>query len=180
MTKKTIPEITIASRMRAETLLTTPAHGYRNVISIGGVGDRKPEGFLEIAPARRLRLEFDDVDPADLRGIYMGFDYRAASSEQVASLIAFCRKIDGKTLIHCAAGISRSAASACILAAIRLGPGREIEALGHVRRLKADIRPNTHVLRLADKALGCGGKLVLAHGQVFEGTRRILMLRDVA
>ena len=48
------------------------------------------------------------------------------------SLADNLRPVGGKVLIHCGAGISRSAAAAMIIYACWLGPGREQEAMEKV------------------------------------------------
>lgn len=56
-------------------------------------------------------------------------------------------------LIHCHMGTSRSTAAAAIILG-QHNPGREAEALAHVRRIRRPSWPNSLMLRLADELLG--------------------------
>ena len=155
------PEFTIADRFGAEQLLLSPQHGghFQYVVSIGDPGERPPKG-LEDHPARVLRLEFHDMlqpPPADWVGIFAPPD-----PVHVARLVDFCAGIDGPALIHCHAGISRSAAAAFVLVSQRLGPGRELEALEIVLASRPQAWPNRRIVALADERMGRGGALVAA------------------
>jgi predicted protein tyrosine phosphatase len=153
-----IPEIVIASFERAENMLRRPDHdGIRSVVSIGEVGSSPPAEFRWL-PLRKLRLEFADVTKSAHEKMLLGG--KRATRAQVDELVEFLRGVDGKILFHCAAGVSRSAAAACIFVAMRMGPGKERQALEYVRMVKQTIHPNKHVLRLADEALGLGGALL--------------------
>jgi len=65
-------------------------------------------------------------------------------------------------LIHCAAGISRSPATAFIFFCIHLGPGRENEALTRTAQNSESpwIWPNALMVRYADEMLGREGHMV--------------------
>lgn len=56
-------------------------------------------------------------------------------------------------LINCHMGTSRSTAAAAIILA-QHNPGREVEALAHVRRIRQPSWPNSLMLRLADELMG--------------------------
>lgn len=104
--------------------------------------------------ARRVRLVFEDATSQAEGG---------PSERDVERLIAFARVVDptqGKILVHCQAGISRSSAAAMIVLAVVLGPGREDEALAHVRRTHAHVRPNRRMLELGDALLRAEGRLL--------------------
>jgi len=151
-----IPEIVIASFEVAQIILRRPDwDGVRHLVSIGDPGSMTPAPF-DLFPMGKLRLEFDDVNGTAL--VRAGFV--RATPEQIAALVAFLRGVSGKVLFHCAAGIGRSPAAACILAAMRLGPGREREALEHVLAIRPAIHPNKHMLGLADDLLERGGALL--------------------
>jgi predicted protein tyrosine phosphatase len=130
----------------------------RHLVSIGDPSTPAPASFAEL-PARKLRLEFVEFNGT----IALSAGYVRATPVQVCELITFLRGVDtGKVLFHCAAGIGRSPAAACILAALHLGPGREREALLHVQSIKPTVHPNEHMLRLADEALERQGHLPTA------------------
>jgi predicted protein tyrosine phosphatase len=102
------------------------------------------------APAH-LRLRFDDIE-ADCAG--------APQEAHVAEAFAFARLQEGRLLVHCHAGISRSGAMSFALLAEALGPGREAQALEQLLAQRPVIVPNGRVVKLADKVMGRGGALV--------------------
>lgn len=144
----------------------------RYAISIGSTPHSpSPRGLKQL---RRpyIRLEFDDIEVARNR-----FGYVGSTEEDVRKIVTFSRRIKddpGPTLVHCAAGISRSSAASLILLAILLGPGQETEAVGHVldvvewcgesglREVGTGIRPNRRIVWLGDTLLGLGGALLRA------------------
>jgi predicted protein tyrosine phosphatase len=151
-----IPEIVIASFDVAQLILgRRDWDGVRHVVSIGDPGSITPAPF-DGFPLGKLRLEFDDVNGS--AAVRAGFV--RATPEQIGQLVAFLRGVSGKVLFHCVAGIGRSSAAACILAAMRLGPGREREALEYVLAVKQAIHPNKRMLSLADDLLERGGALL--------------------
>lgn len=152
------PEIIIASWREAEGLLNSPSLGaeIRQVISIGDPAEPPPVGLEERKP--RLRLCFEDVieDAAWARG---------PTREDVQTIIGFARRVEaaeGKLLIHCSAGISRSSAAALIVLATWLGAGHETEAAERVFSISPDADPNPRMVEYADELLGCGGALIRA------------------
>ncbi|MFP4104259.1 dual specificity protein phosphatase family protein, partial [Coleofasciculus sp.] len=89
-------------------------------------------------------------------------DYVLATSEHIRQVIDFVPIISqegGDVLIHCQAGISRSAAIALTIYAILLGAGQEEEALSLVLKNRPQAVPNIWIAQLADEALGRNGKL---------------------
>jgi predicted protein tyrosine phosphatase len=81
----------------------------------------------------------------------------------VEQIVAFAADVDGPTLIHCAAGISRSTAAGLILLALRTGPGREEQAYEHLFRVRPRAVPNRRMVWMADHLLGRNGALVSLH-----------------
>jgi predicted protein tyrosine phosphatase len=82
--------------------------------------------------------------------------------DDIEQLVHFAREVDlrqGRLLVHCQSGISRSSAAAAIVLAVALGPGRETEALEHVRSVHPSGRPNKRMLELADALLRAEGRL---------------------
>ena len=90
----------------------------------------------------------------------------------VRKLLDFARSWDlaRPMVIHCYAGISRSTASAYIVAAA-LAPDRdEFELAGTLRRLSPTATPNPLLIELADGLLGRQGRMVNAVRQIGRGT----------
>lgn len=158
-----IPEFKIASRSRAEDILSDfgERSRFKYLISIGDPEEGPPRNY-DLFDGPKLRLEFDDVSK-------MSDGATLASPVDIENVIRFCHRIDGPVLIHCYAGISRSAAVACILVAMKLGPGREDEALHEVHVVKPSVYPNKHILNLADQLLDRRGKLLQAAFALFGG-----------
>lgn len=125
---------------------------YDHLVSIGDPTESLPKGYRGFK-GKKIRFEFDDITkPMD--------DATMASVVDVERLIAFLDNMNGAALIHCYAGISRSAAAACILATLKLGAGKEREALSHVEKHKPSIWPNKHILNIADQLLDRKGALL--------------------
>lgn len=161
-----IPALTIVSKEKAAHLLCANASAYEYIISIGDPDEDRPSCY-QLFSRPRLRLEFDDVTHDWPQGGRF-----AATVEQVSRLIVFCKEVDGPTLIHCGAGISRSSAAGCILAAIKLGPGRERAAIDHIAQLSSNFWPNYHVVELADKLLGRDRRLIATLAEKFGMKKR--------
>ncbi len=91
--------------------------------------------------------------------------------EHVRSLLDFARAWDRARplVINCYAGISRSTASAYIIAAA-LAPSRdEMELAGTLRRLSPTATPNIRLVSLADTLLGRSGRMVEAIRSIGRG-----------
>jgi predicted protein tyrosine phosphatase len=119
-----------------------------NAISIVDCGHEHP--FLpEIQD--RIDLKFDDI----------AFEHdMGPAAWHIAKIIRFARRIDERPLIvHCKAGISRSAAAAFIVYAVKFGPAGIRD---HFRPMLGLIYPNAEMLRLADGILGNDGALIAA------------------
>ncbi|MBZ9916763.1 MULTISPECIES: tyrosine phosphatase family protein [unclassified Mesorhizobium] len=84
--------------------------------------------------------------------------------EHVRNLLDFARRWDRARpmVVHCYAGISRSTASAYIIAAA-LAPKRdEAELARTLRRLSPSATPNPRLIAVADALLGRGGRMIAA------------------
>lgn len=107
--------------------------------------------------AERLSLLFNDItEPLD--GLTM------PNESHVRELLEFTMKWDRAKplLIHCYAGVSRSTASAYIIA-LALDPELDEAALTQkLRELSPSATPNIRLIALADDMLGRDGRMVAA------------------
>jgi predicted protein tyrosine phosphatase len=152
-------------------ILVTPLSGIHNAIS----GYRpshmvtllSPEHMIDtpagIDAARHLRIGMNDVAEAVLAE-------KPPNAQHVDDLIAFGRKWDAKApmLVHCWAGVSRSMAAAFILLNDRL-PGNERDIAQAMRRRAPHAYPNPLMVKLADAALGRGGRMIAAVEEIGRG-----------
>ena len=160
------PRIYVASLDEARRLLSSPdARDFTSIISISDGGEmNEPMAIRRAVHAEKLILFFDDLSQ-------FTHGYSAPVSEDVAKIIEFAKSIQGTTgecLIHCMAGISRSAAAAIIVRTVWC----HIEAtpemfLGEVEAAVTEIfgdfpnsYPNLLLVKLADDLLGLNGNLV--------------------
>jgi predicted protein tyrosine phosphatase len=89
----------------------------------------------------------------------------------VHSLLDFARRWDraAPMVVNCYAGISRSTASAYVIAAA-LAPQRdEVELAQTLRRLSPSATPNPRLIALADQVLGRNGRMVEAIAAIGRG-----------
>lgn len=118
----TIPKISICSLHEAENRLKTNSKDYEYLISLGspngdiGFSNESLPASFDSFHGKKLRVEFDDIEFPTENLLQMG--YCPPTKEDVRKIIEFCKEVDGPTLIHCAAGFSRSSATAAILIAI--------------------------------------------------------------
>ena len=149
-----VPEIMIevASRPEAADILSSPCRcaEVTCLVSIGDRHDQLPVGYDNVH--RKLRLLVADVVTEE--GASEGDVW------QIIELAESVRRLTGKVLIHCEAGVSRSPAAALIMYACWLGPGREREAMRRVLAQRPMAMPNRRMVELADKMLARGGCLV--------------------
>lgn len=163
-----VPKLFVFSQDKAEAVwkhdLADPK-GPRitDIISIREPRGPVPEG-LDDHPARQLRLMVNDVPYTFTAEENLGRVCVACSRDQVRRIVRFSRRVpdDGVILIHCAAGWSRSPATAFTFLAVRLGPGREAEVPQLLATVVKASAPNPRIAYLADEVLGRGGKLFRA------------------
>lgn len=153
-----LPPLTIADFDGAAALLAGPAGpALRHVVSLGDPGSAPPPGF-DAHPARKLRLEFDDIErPSPTCRWYVPCSWR-----DVERIVAFAAGVKGPTLVHCAAGVSRSTATAILLLCAELGRGREADAIATVCALRPQAWPNRRLLWMGDELLDLRGALIAA------------------
>ena len=152
------PEIIIASRTQAERLLMSkgPGPAIQHIISIGAPGDPIPAGFEPCATGIRLEF-FDDTGELGPHPWHV---------EKVIDVAHEIQRQDGKLLVHCEAGISRSSAAALTVFATWLGAGKEQEAVDRTYAAQPDAWPNNQFVELADELLGRDGALIAAVDEV--------------
>lgn len=122
-------------------------------------------------------LTFHDIDAA-IAG------WNEPQEEHLARILSFARRSHGRSLlVHCQSGVSRSTAATIAILADRLGwqdPPRVIalaRACHENGNPGANFLPNQEILRLADRLLSTGGRLVQALAAAEEKDPRTARLR---
>jgi predicted protein tyrosine phosphatase len=146
---------------------------------------RMPETFRAIGAARMVTL-LNEGTPLERPAGLAASDHLIVSMNDIVeeaeglvppgrshveTLLAFARDWDRSRpmLIHCYAGVSRSTAAACIVAAA-LNPRRdEMELARTIRRLSPTATPNALMIALADDHLGRQGRLIGAIQSIGRG-----------
>jgi len=164
----TSPGITIASYDLAEDLLgSRVGHKFTHVISINNP-EEPPPAPLEDHPGKHLILHFHDISVNPGKG-----NFTTPGLDHVRAIIKFAEDIDesSEVLCHCAAGISRSSATALIILATKLEVSsiNAMKVVQDVLAIKNIIHPNAIMVRLADEELGWDGRLMAAHSSTFTG-----------
>ncbi len=154
-----------------QAVLDGEAEGADAIVSIRGTASDIPVADLDLACTQAilgdvdafLALRFDDI------AISAYGPFQGPTMDDVSAVIEFGRRIrerkpEGRVVVHCLHGVSRSAAMALTLIADDLGPGREEEA---VQRLLAQdvegrMHPNPLIVSMADAALFRYGALAAA------------------
>ena len=110
-----------------------------------------------IAPDKHLRLPLHDI-AAEVPG------HVAPREDHIEALIEFALEWggDGDMVVHCWAGISRSTAAA-FTALCAINPlGYEAVIAARLRQASPTAHPNRLMIRLADRSLARGGRMVRA------------------
>jgi len=132
--------------------------GVTHVLTIIDPELPDPEDFALYGPHRRMVWRFHDT-------ILDAPDMVPPTPADVTAILEFGAGVRDEPiehlLIHCHMGISRSTAAAAILMA-QFNPGREADAFGHLRAIRAWSWPNSRMVGLADDLLGRDGALVAA------------------
>jgi predicted protein tyrosine phosphatase len=118
----------------------------------------------DIKAAHRLVLRFHDI-PGPQEGL------THASIADIETLITFARTWRGPAplLTHCWAGISRSTASAYIIACLHHPPGTERNLAQLLRRAAPEATPNRLMIALADEILQRDGRMIQAIAEIGRG-----------
>lgn len=120
-----------------------------------------PRGFR---PEGHLKIAVDDVwEPED--GMIL------PQAEMVGKILDFGKTWDASSplLVHCWAGVSRSTATAFILACERNPEVSEAAIAQAMRKASSSATPNPLFVRLADDMLGRGGRMVDAVAAIGKG-----------
>ncbi len=139
-------DLIIASRELASKILHDPNRHVDFLVSVCDPNRDPPSGFFYIRKECKLRLEFWDIR-------YDTKQPNIPSVEDVQAIIEFTHNnikpiVEEKpiVLVHCEAGISRSAATAQIILE-ELGL-TEQEAIAEVMRVRPQAIPNQYLLQL--------------------------------
>jgi predicted protein tyrosine phosphatase len=165
--------LTICSKECAEEILTSPkAKLLTHVVSIGEPGSEPPLGFQSDESdfeGHKLRLEFDDITAAGGWSAVMAGYQCPRPSDALALITFFKRNVlvrpSPRVLIHCAQGISRSAAGGLTLLFMNYGEAdRAARELWALNPEGDTFHPNPLFIALLDEALQAGTELIRAAG----------------
>ncbi|ESY10401.1 tyrosine phosphatase family protein [Mesorhizobium sp. C386A] len=155
---------------------TVAKSGAERVLSLLAAGTEVTRP-ASIARENHLHLVMHDIAVAQDGMTMPGEDH-------VRNLLDFARKWDRvkPMVVHCYAGISRSTASAYIIAAA-LAPKRdEVELAQTLRKLSPSATPNPRLIAVADALLSRQGRMIEAieaigrGADAFEGTPFVLKI----
>jgi predicted protein tyrosine phosphatase len=121
----------------------------------------RPQGIL---PERHLRLHVHDISEPLLGHVH-------PDATHIEEIITFARAWAGQgpLVVHCWAGISRSTAAA-YTALCSINPDLpEVLIAKRLRQASPTAYPNRLMIRLADQALGRGGRMVRAIDAIGRG-----------
>lgn len=143
-----------------ETVNRTGARRVISLLSAGTVVTRPPA----VLEADHLDLSMHDI--ADIQP-----DMTPPGVDHVERILAFARGWDRQSpvVVHCYAGISRSTATAYIIASA-LMPHRDAGELAQALRLASpSATPNPRLIAIADDMLGRNGQMVRAIAGIGRG-----------
>lgn len=133
---------------------TAAATGAKRVLTVINAGT-PVERPAEIDPEHHLFLGFNDI-AMPMEGM------TPPGEEHVRAILDFGRDWDRESpmIVHCFAGISRSTASAYMIA-LALNPELDERELAHELRWRApSATPNPRLIEIADAVLGRQGRMV--------------------
>ncbi len=152
----TIKSPLILSAEGAETLAARQPFDFDAVVSIWG---RIPINYFPLVrtdinfPIEKvLKIRFDDITD-------LGWNYQQGivppTPEIVSEILTFVKGIPPeRILFHCAAGLSRSPASALLAMLQYHGVDKGIECVDALFKAKPDVVPNPLIMRYGEKLLG--------------------------
>lgn len=157
------PSVTVTCFDIAQEYLVREPWKFNCVLSLNDVdeGSHPPQGFEEFR-GLKLTLFFDDVICTDLGLV-------PPSLEDAKKIVSFARAANDRILIHCAAGISRSTASAIAIPAVRMA-ARSVHAdaiMRWLREVRPIARPNPLLVQMIDDLVGWNGRLSKAAASHF-------------
>ncbi|MGX5842082.1 tyrosine phosphatase family protein [Mesorhizobium sp. ArgA1] len=155
---------------------TVARSGAERVLSLLAAGTEVTRP-ASISRENHLHLVMHDIAVAQDGMTMPGEDH-------VRNLLDFARKWDRAKpmVVHCYAGISRSTASAYIIAAALAPKRNEVELAQTLRKLSPSATPNPRLIAVADTLLGRDGRMIEAieaigrGADAFEGTPFVLRI----
>ena len=155
---------------------TVARSGAERVLSLLAAGTEVTRP-ASIARENHLHLVMHDIAVAQDGMTMPGEDH-------VRNLLDFARKWDRAKpmVVHCYAGISRSTASAYIIAAALAPKRNEAELAQTLRKLSPSATPNPRLIAVADALLSRQGRMIEAieaigrGADAFEGTPFVLKI----
>lgn len=145
----------ILGKDEAQKALSQDDHGFTHVVSCQGSHGYYPEALDDFEGAL-LVFKFDDIKQP-LRG------YIVPKPEDIQALLNFNIPHGSHVLFHCAAGVSRSSASAFIKLCQAYGLGFEKRALEEIIQTRPCAYPNELMIRMADTVMDRKGHLRQAY-----------------
>jgi predicted protein tyrosine phosphatase len=154
-------DLTIHRVMGVDELEETAIASASRIVSILGPRDDVPPALVNVG-APVLTLRFDDIIAPEPEATM-------PTKGDVRRLLAFDKDADHRErlLIHCTAGISRSAAALVALLAAR-HPELHDEIFHALRQIRPQAWPNSLIVAFADDLLGRGGALTEALRRHYE------------
>lgn len=149
-----MPHIVVCSLAAVEDQIA--ATGSTHLVTLLSPGSL-PATPAAILAERHLRLAVNDIDE-EIEGL------TAPTAETVEHILAFAERWDGESplLIHCWAGISRSTATAYVIACAKNPRASEAQIAQALRQASPTAQPNRRIVALADARLRREGRMSAA------------------
>ena len=123
-----------------------------------------PDAFGRYPAHEKLELRFHDITEETPGEI-------APQPADVTRLLEFGTRLDGEAhahlLVHCHAGISRSAAALALLIAQAMPDQPAAAIFNWILEIRPQIWPNLRIIEFGDAELGRGGRLIAAAHDVY-------------